>query len=207
MSRSEHQARKLAVLAGLAAALALADSKARLEPSVITVQGGSATFATETNVPALTVKGKTTALEARVNVRRGAEGLQLDHIHARIPVETLSTGMGLRDKHMRKYIFTTEDGKLPDVTFESESAACPASTCEVKGNLSIRGETRPFTMQLKIREENPGFKVSCDTAVKLSDYGIPQPQELGVKTSDTVQLHFEFAAKPASGEKATGGGK
>lgn len=207
MHTTKTNARRLSVLACFAAAAALAASDLKTEPSLtVAVQSGTATFIANTNVTALSIKGKSTALVAKVSLRRLGEGLQLEHIEARLPVKTLMTGMGLRDDHMRKYIFTTADGQVPDLLFEGANAACSGSTrdstCQVAGMLTIRGVARPFTMPLKVREDGAGFKAAGEAVVKLSAYGIEQPSQFGVKTSDEVQLHFDFAARPASGAVA-----
>ena len=193
------------MIACFAAVAALAASDTA-EQATIAVQGGTATFVANTNVAAVSVKGKSTALVAKLSLRRVAEGLQLEHIDARLSVKTLATGMGLRDTHMRKYVFTTADGQVPDLHFEGANATCSGSardtTCTVAGMLAIRGVARPFTLPLKIREDGAGFKASGDGVVKLSAYGIEQPSELGVKMTDDVLLHFDFAAKPVSGDVA-----
>jgi polyisoprenoid-binding protein YceI len=198
--------RRLSLVACFAATAAFAATEAKTEPAPVAVQGGTASFIANTNVAAISIKGKSTALVAKLSVRRVADGLQLEHIDARLPVKTLNTGMGLRDDHMRRYIFTTADGQVPDLVFEGENATCTGSgrdaTCQVAGTLSIRGVARPFTLPLKIREDNSGFKAAGDGVVKLSAYGIEQPTQLGVKTADDVQLHFDFAAKPVSGDMA-----
>ena len=116
-------------------------------------------------------------------------------------VQTLSTGLGLRDEHMRKYIFTTGDGKLPDLTFVADRTACaPAaageSTCKVSGQLAIRGTTRPFAIALKVNKAGDSYRAAGDGTLKLSAYGIAQPSQFGVTTTDEVKLHLEFTAKP-----------
>ncbi|HXB70651.1 MAG TPA: YceI family protein [Candidatus Acidoferrales bacterium] len=198
--------RKLSMIACFAAAAALAASDTKTELATIAVQGGTATFVANTNVAAVSVKGKSSALVAKLSLRRAAEGLQLEHIDARLSVQTLLTGMGLRDSHMRKYVFTTADGQVPDLHFEGANTTCSGSaketTCPVAGMLTIRNIARPFTLPLKIREDGAGFKASGDGVVKLSAYGIEQPSELGVKMNDEILLHFDFAAKPVAGDVA-----
>lgn len=81
----------------------------------IAVEGGTASFVVSTNMPAISVKGKSTALQARARVQRNPDGLQIEQIEATIPVKSILTGMSIRDEHMRRYIFTTADGKIPDV--------------------------------------------------------------------------------------------
>ena len=197
---------KLFALAGFACAIAAAGSKS--EPMTIAVQSGTTTFVATTNVSAISIKGKSTSLDARVTLSKGQDGLQLEQIEARLPVKTLATGMGLRDEHMRRYIFTTADGKIPDVTFQGQNVACSAynsgheTTCQVTGSLTIRGVARPFTVPLKVRENGSAFKAAGEGTVKLSDYGIAPPTELGVKTNDEVRLRFDFTAQPAAGNTA-----
>jgi polyisoprenoid-binding protein YceI len=194
------------MIACFAAATAFAANDAKTETATIAVQGGTATFVANTNVAAISVKGKSTSLVAKLSVRRVADGLQLENIDARLSVKTLMTGMGLRDTHMRKYVFTTADGQVPDLHFEGANATCSGSakdtTCQVAGMLSIRGVARPFVLPLKIREDGAGFKASGDGVVKLSAYGIEKPSELGVEMVDNVLLHFDFAAKPVAGDVA-----
>ncbi|HXE83018.1 MAG TPA: YceI family protein [Gemmatimonadales bacterium] len=182
---------------GIAAAQAPAGALTPVE-----VRGGTASFDVGTNVPALNVHGKSTSLEARGTIRPGANGPQLEQIEATVPVKTLGTGMGLRDEHMRKYVFTTADGQTPDVKFSARQAACSKtgasqSTCDVTGDLSIRGTARPFSISLKVTEDRDSYRASGDGIVKLSAYGIPQPSQLGVHTDDEIKLRLEFTARPA----------
>jgi polyisoprenoid-binding protein YceI len=185
----------------VSASTAFAQSGDARTPTPVEVRGGSASFDVGTNVPALSVHGKSTALEARGRVRQGANGPELEQIEAVMPVKTLVTGMGLRDEHMRKYIFTTEDGQTPDVKFSASKATCSKSggnqsTCQLAGDLVIRGTSRPFVMALKVTEDGGSFHASGDAIVKLSTYGIPQPSQLGVRTSDEVKLKLDFTARP-----------
>lgn len=184
-------------ITGNAAAQAPAGASTPVE-----VRGGTASFDVGTNVPALSVHGKSTALEARGTVRPGADGPQLEQIEATVPVKTLGTGMNLRDEHMRKYVFTTPDGQTPDVKFSGKQAACSKtganqSTCDVTGDLSIRGTARPFSISLKVTEDHDSYRASGDGVVKLSAYGIPQPSQLGVHTDDEIKLRLDFTARPA----------
>jgi polyisoprenoid-binding protein YceI len=167
----------------------------------VEVRGGTATFDVGTNVPALSVRGKSNALEARGHIVPSAAGPQLEQIEATVPVKTINTGMGLRDAHMVKYVFTTSDGQTPDVKFVAKSAACTQtganrSTCDVTGDLSIRGMARPFTIALKVTKDADSYRAAGEGIVKLSTYGIAQPSQLGVRTDDDIKLRLEFTARP-----------
>lgn len=191
-----------ALVSTVAAGPAAAQSAAGSAPMPVEVRGGTASFDVGTNVPALSVHGKSTAVEARGQVRSGANGPQLEQIEAVVPIKTLTTGMNLRDEHMRKYVFTTPDGQTPDVKFTAKQAACSKtganqSTCDVTGDLSIRGTARPFSIALKVSENGDSFRASGEGVVKLSAYGIPQPSQLGVHTDDEITLKLDFTARPA----------
>jgi polyisoprenoid-binding protein YceI len=171
------------------------------------VRGGSVTFDVGTNIFAISVHGKSSALDGRARVRENAGTLRLEQIEAVVPVDSLKTGMGQRDEHMRKYIFRTPDGKHPDLRFTAASAECtPAagggSTCVASGQLAIRGTSRPFSITLAVTQDGGRFRVSGDGKVTLSTYGIQRPSQFGVRTDDEVQLHLEFAATSVSAVNA-----
>src|SRR5207237_7754745 len=137
-----------------------------LEQSDTIVSHGTATFVVPTNMPGITVKGKSEALHARVRMRRLCDGVALDSVEASLPVKTLATGIALRDQHMRQYVFATASGEFPDLHFEVTNAFCPGVlagrevSCKLSGNLSIRGIARSFSMTVKIREASgaPAFR-------------------------------------------------
>ena len=173
------------------------------DAQTLAVESGIATFHVTTNVPALEVSGKSSALQARVQLHRDSSGVTLESIEAWMPVKTLLTGMALRDEHMRKYVFATAAGDLPDLRFESGKVNCPGvapgheATCTVTGTLAIRGVPRAFSIPLKVRQEGNGsaFRATGEGTVKLSDYGIQQPSQLGVKTSNEVKLRLDLNGK------------
>jgi polyisoprenoid-binding protein YceI len=181
-------------LAGQAGAQTAGDA------SVVEVRGGTAVFAVDTNISAISVHGKSNALNARLRLRRMPDGAVLEGIEAEVPVKSLGTGMGIRDSHMRKRVFTTEDGQVPDLKFSADKGVCAKaaarqSTCELSGNLAIRGTARPFTVVLKVSEDGDTFRAVGDGTVTLSAYGIERPSQLGVTTADDVKLSFDLTAK------------
>lgn len=206
---NSHFACRTSVVAAIFFASILTAADATNLNGTITVEAGTASFYVGTNVPAVTVKGKSTSLQAKAVVRHAPEGLQVENIEAVLPVKTLSTGMGLRDEHMRKYIFDTNDGKTPDVRFEASKAQCPAagggreSNCQVTGTLSIKGVARPFSVTLKLRDDAKGYRIAGEGLVKLSDYGIQQPSQFGVKTDNEVQVHLEFTGRVTGDYRAS----
>jgi polyisoprenoid-binding protein YceI len=176
-------------------------ASAAADDAVLQVSQGTVTFEVGTNIPALRVVGKSSAVKANARVRRGPEGAMVDQIEASLPVESLRTGLALRDEHMRKHIFTSADGQLPDVRFSAERSSCPALgsrqriTCEVIGTLVIREIARPLTIVLDLVDDDGALRAAGSGNVKLSAYGIERPSQLGVRTADDVKLRLEFTAE------------
>jgi polyisoprenoid-binding protein YceI len=178
------------------------------DDTLVGVNQGTISFEVATNVPALRVHGKSTSLAARARVGLGPDGFVVEQIEAIVPVRSLETGMALRDDHMRRYIFTTAGGDIPDVQFSGDRAECATSdrrraTCTVSGALTIRGTAKPFVMTVTISEENGTVRAAGSGIVKLSDYGIEQPSQLGVRTTDEVKLKLELTARRSSSVAAS----
>jgi polyisoprenoid-binding protein YceI len=205
---SHTQRRLTATLASVIFAAAAGAARANdNDGPVVEIRGGTATFEVSTNVPALNVHGKSTALAGRARIQQTADGLVIEQLNAAIPVRTLNTGMSLRDDHMRKRVFETAGGELPDLRFSAERVVCSGSgdlkTCQLSGTLMIRDTSRPFTMKLKVDDQGGSFKAAGDGIVKLSAYGIPAPSQLGVTTADDVKLHVDFVVKPVDHTAST----
>jgi polyisoprenoid-binding protein YceI len=168
---------------------------------IMEINRGIVSFEVGTNVPAVRVHGKSDSVVGRARLGSGPEGFVLEQIEASVPVRSLKTGLALRDEHMRKYVFTTTDGQVPDVRFSGERAEClktvsgQRTTCTVNGALVIRDTAKPFTIILTISEEKGNLRASGDGIVKLSTYGIDQPSQLGVRTTDEVRLKLELSAR------------
>jgi polyisoprenoid-binding protein YceI len=205
----------IALLAAVAAPIAVNARQAAAtvgsSPGLMEVHGGIASFDVGTTIPAIRVHGKSSQVEASAHLREQESAIVLTDMQAVVPVRTLTTGLGLRDEHMRRYVFATSDGKTPDVRFTSAEARCAmpsnqGTTCQVEGQLAIRGDTKPFTIGLKLLRDGASYRAVGDGLVKLSDYGIPLPSQLGVSTENEVKLHLEFTAAAGARTVATTGG-
>lgn len=203
--------RRLFTLATTLTAISLAADSGM--PVLLQVDGGLVTFDATTNVSAVTVHGKANALKARLRVRQQAGQLVVEQVQARLPVEALTTGMSLRDGHMKKNVFTDANGNVPELKFSGENLACPLeagkeASCKFTGTMSIRGVEKPMTMELKVKSEaGRGYRASGDSTVKLSDYGIERPSQFGVKVGDTVKIHVDFQGRETVEASALGEGR
>jgi polyisoprenoid-binding protein YceI len=202
------------VMAGVCA-LGVTVNAQTMAPLAVQVDNGLVQFESDTNLSAISVHGKATSLRAEVHGARTGEGLMIDQVRASVAVNAISTGMSLRDEHMRKYIFTTADGKQPDLIFTASDLRCAAKagreeSCPVIGKLAIRGVERPFSITLKVKQDGGApavFKAAGAAIVKLSDYGIERPSQLGVQTQDEVKVSIQFTGREVMATASAGGAK
>lgn len=171
-------------------AFSLAALALSFETSAAPVQGKieALRFEAKTNIPAVKVVGEmpTTAIQL------DAEGTELKKAEIKIPVDSLKTGMAIRDKHMRERIFQTSDGKTPDIEFVlSEPVNFVAGNeTVVKGKLKIRGEEAEFTPKCTFQGAGASIAALCSGEVELGKHKIDPPSHLGVKVQQKVTLAF-----------------
>src|ERR1051325_10697312 len=76
--------------------------------SPVSVESRSATFEAASNVPGIEVKGTCTSLSGAATVSQEPGALVVEQLGVLLPIQTLTTGMKVREEHMRKYIFTRD---------------------------------------------------------------------------------------------------
>jgi polyisoprenoid-binding protein YceI len=57
----------------------------------------------------------------------------------------------------------------------------------LRGNLTMRGQTRPVTVQVTLKDGH----YAGETTVKQTDFGIKPPGKAGVKAKDEVKIDFD----------------
>jgi polyisoprenoid-binding protein YceI len=57
----------------------------------------------------------------------------------------------------------------------------------LRGNLTLRGQTRPVTVQVTLKDG----RYTGETTVKQTDFGIKPPGKAGVKATDEVRIEFD----------------
>jgi polyisoprenoid-binding protein YceI len=99
-------------------------------------------------------------------------------------LNTLQTGMDLRDKHMReKYL---ETGKFPKTTLTVENVDLPKDGYfGFSGNLLLHGKTNKVNGDCLLKD---AIKLECKFKILLSEYGIQTPEWMGVSIAKDVAL-------------------
>jgi polyisoprenoid-binding protein YceI len=80
-----------------------------------------------------------------------------------------------------------------DIVFKSTGAE-PAGQDRwtLRGNLTLRGQTRPITVQATLK----GGHYTGEAAVKQTDFGIKPPGKAGVRAKDELRVVFDVQLAP-----------
>jgi polyisoprenoid-binding protein YceI len=120
----------------------------------------------------------------------------------RVDLRTLSTGIDLRDEHLRaKYL---EVGKGPayeaavlaDLHLGQGALDTLSGRTSFTGTLALHGTTRPVAGQAEIHRDGAAVRVTASFPLTLTDYGIAKPQYLGVGVRNEVQVKVSLVAVP-----------
>ena len=127
-------------------------------------------------------------------------------VKAAIDVTTLVTGDPQRDEHLRSPDFF-DVANYPSITFESRRVTGPREHFTVTGDLTIRGQTREVTLDVKLNgtATNPmgqtvaGF--TARTEINRKDFGLNWNMALeagGFLVGDTATIEIELEAVKAA---------
>lgn len=122
---------------------------------------------------------------------------------------SLVTGVEGRDDNMRDHLDTKNHAEIRYSLTGFKAAAGGLDEAaqkvrgEVAGTMTIRGQSRPFTMPVAIEvDAQRRVVVTGQAPLKLSDYGVPVPSQLGlINMQDEVVVWIALRARVAAGGK------
>jgi hypothetical protein len=121
-----------------------------------------------------------------------------DHVKVNVSLVRLTTGIDLRDHHMRdKYL---EVGKFPNAELTVDRKSLKLSgdaSADAPATLKMHGQSRAVTIHYTSHANGSVFQVSGSVHVDMTDYGIEQPSYLGVKVKPDVDVSVRFDASDA----------
>lgn len=119
-------------------------------------------------------------------------------VEATIDIKNMITGLPELDKHLSGMLFFNTS-KYPKATFVSDKVVMTGKdTAKVFGKLTLRGETQPVTLDVKLNntgvspvsnKESAGFSATAD--IKRSAFGI---KTAAPGLSDDVKLYIDAEA-------------
>jgi polyisoprenoid-binding protein YceI len=116
----------------------------------------------------------------------------------RVPLANLTTGIGLRDHHMRdKYL---QVGSYPnaELTVPRNAISFPAgngtSSGNATGSMALHGHSKNVNFHYTLARSGGQLRVAGTTTVNMRDYGIVVPSYLGITVKPDVDVEVQFTA-------------
>lgn len=117
-------------------------------------------------------------------------------IYFEVDLNTIDTGIGLRNRHMRDnyletnlYRFTNFEGKIT----EAEDIGNGITDITAEGTISIHGVVKPLIVKGEIKKHNRGYNITTGFSVKLSDFNIDIPTLIVAKLNEVIELQLNFS--------------
>jgi polyisoprenoid-binding protein YceI len=135
----------------------------------------------------MTIEGTTSALSV---VEQGSE------VTVTVPLANLSTGISLRDSHMKEKYLEVQKYPTAVLTVSRAALQLPAAGAQGHGDspatVQIHGQTRPCTVHYDTTADDKGFVVKGKLHVNMNDFGITIPSYLGVTVKPDVDIAANF---------------
>jgi polyisoprenoid-binding protein YceI len=123
---------------------------------------------------------------------------QGDNVVITVPLANLTTGIALRDRHMKeKYL---EIAKYPSATMSVARSALkiPAGADKVEADapstVTIHGQTKPVTVHYESKRDGSSFSTRGRFHININEFGIAVPSYLGVTVKPDVDVTASFRA-------------
>jgi polyisoprenoid-binding protein YceI len=164
-----------------------------LDASTFNVKSGAATF-TAVGKPGfirINGEGPIPAGKFEIDEKTGIKGGEIQ-----IKLDQLTTGLSLRDSHMKeKYL---ETAKFPTAVFTVQEAKFPDGKIpelfDLPGILNLHGKQLPVTASVHGKVNSGSASGEADFEIVLSDFGIEIPQFSGITVANSVKVHIRLEA-------------
>lgn len=128
----------------------------------------------------------------------GEDPLKNSDFYFEVQLNTLDTGIGLRNRHMREYYLETDNfptahftGKLVKIDKKIDQTYLVL----VSGKMSIHGIEKMMDVEGTVTVQDEGLHLNSSFKVLLSDYKIKIPQLMFMKISDTMPIDLDVFLK------------
>lgn len=186
----------LRIVIGVLAAVAALSGTASAGNETYRVSGGQVVV-----VCPLTVGG---GFEAKTQAVTGEVSLAADQPGSlggalSVDLRTLTTGIGMRDRHMKDNYLQVENGpEFEKATIEDIKVERLDGKTTFNGTLVLHGERRPVTGSATLERKDGGYKVQAEFPVRVSEYKITKPTYLGVGVRDEITIKIALTAMPTA---------
>jgi polyisoprenoid-binding protein YceI len=120
-------------------------------------------------------------------------------INLKVALGNLSSGIALRDKHMKERYLQVAQHPEAALVFARTLAHTPEAGKELSGKLAARltlhGASRDVFVSYRMRGKSDGVDVDATFSVNMNQFGIETPSYMGATVKPDVEIaaHFQVA--------------
>ena len=131
--------------------------------------------------------------EVKADLQLDTTDLTRSKVYVEIPIASVSSGVPKLDTHLQSADFF-DAAQFPTATFKSSAVEQTGDkTLKVRGDLTIRGVTRPAVLDVAINQigthpmrNGPAAGFDATTTIKRTDFGI---DKYAPAVSDDIRIH------------------
>ncbi len=121
--------------------------------------------------------------------------IKKSQLYFEVDLNSLDTGIGLRNRHMRENYLHTD--KYPTTYYKgeiikSEKVTDIESKIVSEGTIFIHGVEQPLSVEATLIQNGKQFNIQCRFNVKLSDFNIEIPSIMFYKIDETMDIRINF---------------
>ncbi len=129
---------------------------------------------------------------------RGDTPINDNEFYFQVELNTLDTGIGLRNRHMRDDYLETD--KYPRAIFSGTVSKIDTLDTQnyrihAKGVFVLHGVEKPFDVEVLVEENGQNLLVSSQFDIHLKDFDIKVPKLMFVKISQVINVQLAFHMK------------
>jgi polyisoprenoid-binding protein YceI len=119
---------------------------------------------------------------------------------ASVMLTTFTTGIDLRDKHMRgEKCFDVQNYPKAEFRFDRAAIKTPApgqtSSGELPGRLLFHGQEKPISAHYTVAGENDRMNVNASMRLDIRNFGIAPPSYFGMSVKPDVDVSIRFPVR------------
>jgi polyisoprenoid-binding protein YceI len=116
-----------------------------------------------------------------------------------VKLDTLETGIGMRDRHMiDNYLEVGKGDGYHTAVLENIQIENIDGKGTFKGTLTVHGQKREIVGTAAVQRKDDGVRVEAQFPIKVSEFQIPKPTYLGVGVRDEIQVKVSLNAAPVT---------
>ena len=117
----------------------------------------------------------------------------------RVDLQTLETGIAVRDRHMRDTYLEVEKGpEFAVATVDQIRVEKLDGKSTFKGTLLLHGQRQEVTGSADLQQRAGRIRVQAQFPIKVSAFQIPKPTYLGVGVRDESQIKVVMTVEPTA---------